>query len=111
MNAKHASEPPASDPSLAATREVDAVSLLAAELLLNEHDDAQSGRRRTAAGAELRSPSSSSLPVASTPPPPASLRDSLLPDEPSRFTRTVAFVGGAVAVVVLGAVAAYVASR
>ena len=102
MHAKRTpSDPP--DSSLAPTREVDSVSLVAASLIL-EHEEAESGRRQRASR-PAPSPSPSSQ-ISH-----ASLRDSLLPDEPSRSSRTVAIVGGIVALVLLSGAAAFLLSR
>ena len=106
MHAKRTpSDPP--DSSLAPTREVDSVSLVAASLIL-EHEEAESGRRQRAS---RPAPSPSPSPPPSSQISHASLRDSLLPDEPSRSSRTVAIVGGIVALVLLSGAAAFLLSR
>jgi hypothetical protein len=109
MHAKRSPTDPAIEASQAATREVDSVSLLAAELLLSRQDDSVSGQREI--GAQPLSSSSWPTPSPSPPPSRASLRDSLLPDEPSRSTRTIAIVGAIVAFVLLTGGAAFLLTR
>ncbi|MDB5212626.1 MAG: hypothetical protein JWO86_553 [Myxococcaceae bacterium] len=118
MQVKRAPKEPSSDPSLAATREVDSVSLLAAELLLDaEADDALSVRRAKASLGDA-------VPGSTRPPNgPSSARatfgaaatssgtTSTVPVTPWRRARSLGAVGGIVILVTLTGAAVFFLMR